>query len=256
MLSLGKTTTEPAPGPRGRRASVFWISRFFFVGVAASLIVLGLVWWRDRPLTLAEESLAAGDPKYAHFLLAKFLDRQPHHTRAMALQARVHVALGDPETAIALFDQAGGETAEDLQAWARALLMTEQWSLAVPLLERVVQLNPQDADALYELTASRVRLGMFEEALESARRFTRLKGNEARGHMFQGAILHDLGRNAEAAAAYEQVLQFDPEAELLQTPAADFYLRYGQTLLQLGKPKEALDPLKRSAAARESPPTA
>jgi tetratricopeptide (TPR) repeat protein len=215
--------------------------------------VFGIAWWRDRPLAAAEESLEAGDPKYAYYLLTKFLDRHPHHQRATALQARVHVALGDPDTAIALFEQSGVATVEDHRAWAHAFLMTEQWSLAIPLLERVVQREPANADAWYELTACRVRLGMFDQALESAQHFAGLPGQEARGHMFMGAILRDLGKGAEAATAYQKALQYDPQAENLQTPAADFFLQYGQTLLALGKPEASLEPLKRSAAARESP---
>jgi tetratricopeptide (TPR) repeat protein len=254
MASLGKEEeTEASPVPRKKRTLAFWIGRFVFVGIAAGVIVFGVVWWHDRPLVEAEASLEKGDAKYAHYLLAKFLDRHPQHQRATALQARVQVALGNPEMAIALFEQAGGATVEDLSAWARALLMTEQWSLAIPLLERVVQTEPENANALYELTACRVRLGLFEQALESAQRFARLPGQEARGHMFVGAILRDLGKDAEAAAAYQTVLRYDPTAEKLQLPAADFFLQYGQTLLKLGKPEESLEPLKRGAAVRESP---
>jgi len=253
MLSWGKKGTEIFPVPRGRRKLTFWIGRFVFVGVAAGSIVFGVVWWRDRPLVEAEASLEKGDAKYAHYLLEKFLEHHPQHQRATALQARTYVALGNPDAALALFEEAGGATVEDLRAWSRAFLMTEQWSLAIPLLERVVQEEPENADSLYEMTACRVRLGLFEQALESAQRFARLPGQEARGHMFVGAILRDLGKDAEAAAAYQTVLRYDPQAESLQSPAADFFLQYGQTLLKLGKPEESLDPLKRSAAARETP---
>lgn len=252
MLSWGKKGPETSPVPRKRRALAFWIGRFALVGLAAGSIVFGVVWWRDRPLVEAEASLEKGDAKYAHYLLAKFLDHYPQHQRATALQARTYVALGNPDTALALFEQAGGATIEDLRAWSRAFLMTEQWSLAIPLLERVLQMEPENADALYEITACRVRLGLFEQALESAQRFAQLPGQESRGHMFVGAILRDLGKDAEAAAAYQTVLQYDPQAESLQSPAADFFLQYGQTLLKLGKPEESLEPLKRSAAARET----
>jgi tetratricopeptide (TPR) repeat protein len=253
MLFRGKTETEPSSAPTKRRSLIFWVGRFVLIGAAVGSIVYGMIWWNDRPLVEAEASLEKGDAKYAQYLLAKFLDRHPHHQRAMALQARTQVALGSPDTAIALFEQAGGSTVQDLRAWARALLMTEQWSLAIPLLERVAQSEPTNPDALYELTACRVRLGLFEQALESAQRFAKLPGQEARGHLFMGAILRDLGKDAEAAAAYEQVLQFDPKAESLQSPASEYFLQYGQTLLRLGKPEESLEPLKRSAAARETP---
>jgi tetratricopeptide (TPR) repeat protein len=253
MSSVRKKRTFSSPVAKRNRTLSFWVVRFTLIAVVSVAIVFGVVWWRDRPLVEAESSLEKGDAKYAHYLLAKYLTSHPHHQRALALQARVQVALGNPEAAIALFDQAGGSTVEDLSAWARAYLMTEQWSLAILLLERVVQREPENADALYELTACRVRLGSFEDALASAKRFARMPGHEARGHMFMGAILHDLGKSAEALEAYEAVLKHNPAADQLQVPAADFFLQYGQTLLRTGKPAEALDPLKRSAAARESP---
>ena len=252
MLSLGKRAAAPAV-PRKKRMALYWVSRILLVSVAAGSIVFGIVWWLDRPLVQAEASLEAGDIKYAHYLLTKFLERNPQHPRATALQARVYVAGGNPDGAIALFDQVGGSTVEDLRAWARALLMTEQWSLALPLLERAAQRQPADADTLYELTACRVRLGKFEEALQSAERFAQLPGQEARGHLFMAVILRDLDKDAQAVQAFQAVLKYDPTAQSLQSPAAEFFLQYGQTLLKLGKPEEALDPLKRSAAAGETP---
>jgi tetratricopeptide (TPR) repeat protein len=131
--------------------------------------------------------------------------------------------------------------------------MTEQWSLAIPLLERVGKTSPNDPDVLYELTSCRVRLGNYEDALASASRFANLPGYEARGHVFVAAILRDLGKDNEAVAAYQAALEHDPKAEKMQVPPAQFYLLYGQTLLKLGRAEDALEPLKRSASARETP---
>lgn len=253
MLLVGKRRTESSPVPGKKRSLRFWAARIFSVVAVTGLILFGLLWWRDRPLSLAETSLKNGDIKYAHYLVANHLKQNPHHERAKALQARIFVAAGYPDSAIALFEEAGADTVEDLRAWAHAYLMTEQFSLAIPLLEQVLTSEPNNPDTLYELTAARTRLGMFEEALESARKFAAIPGHEARGHMFMGAILRDLGKDEEAAKAYETVLKHDPKAENLQSPPYEFYLQYGQTLMRLGKPQEAIEPLKHSAADRETP---
>lgn len=253
MLLVGKRRTDASPVPGKKRTLRFWALRICLVAAVSGLIVSGLVWWRDRPLSLAETSLENGDIKYAHYLVANHLKQNPEHQRAKALQARIFVAAGYPDSAIALFEEVGGENVEDLRAWAHAYLMTEQFSLAIPLLEQVLASEPNNPDTLYELTAARTRLGMFHEALESARQFAAIPGHEARGHMFMGAILRDLGKDAEAAKAYETVLKHDPKAEKLQSPPYEFYLQYGQTLMRLGKPQEAIEPLKRSAADRETP---
>jgi len=248
-----KKSSDLSPAGGRKRGLAYWSIRVCLIAAATAALVYGILVWRDRPLVVAESALEGGDLKYAHYLLTRYLARNPDSHRAMALQARVLVAAGNPDGAIALFDQAGAATDEDRRAWTRALLLTEQWTLAIPLLERSLQSDPENPDVLYELTACRVRMGLFKDALETAQRLARLPGQEARGHVFVGAILRDLGRDAEAAEAYKAVLVHDPKAETLQTPREEFYLQYGQSLLRIGKPQEALEPLKLSAAARETP---
>jgi tetratricopeptide (TPR) repeat protein len=164
----------------------------------------------------------------------------------------VLVALGRPGEAIAWFERVGAAAPEDLHAWAEAYLMRQQYSLAHPLLERVLQLEPNNRDALYEITACRTRLGLYDQAMESARRFAQLPGCEARGYVFLGTLQSDLGNYQEAADSYAQVLKFDPEVKDLQVPGYDFLIQYGRTLLRAGRAAQALAPLEQSISLQPS----
>ena len=229
-----------------------WLYRIAGVLCLALIVTWALNLWQERSLGQARAALEQGDLKYAHFLLSRFLRQHPGHEEAMALQARTLVQLGDADGAVKLFGEVGAATREDLHAWAQACMMRQQWSQALPLLLRVLQLSPRDPNALYEAAACEVRLGRLLDGLQHARDLTTVAGQEARAYVFVGTILGDLGNHAEAAEAFTQVLKFEPQAENLQVTPAEFYLQQGRTYLRLGKPNESLLPLKKSVAAGES----
>src|SRR4051812_22929324 len=103
-----KMGINPCSAERRWQMWAYWIVRLVFAGIAAASIVYSVTWWNDRPLTEAEAALEQGDLKYAHYLLSKYLDGHSNHQRATALEARVQVALGNAEQALALFDRSGG----------------------------------------------------------------------------------------------------------------------------------------------------
>ncbi len=245
-----EAATNDAPPPRRSRR---WLIRIVVIIAVVAVATVGLQFWQERALGEAKAALERGDAKYAYFLLDKFLEKHPGHHLAMALQARTLVSLGAPDEAIALFDKVGAADVEDMHAWARALMIKNQWSHAVPLLTRVLDVDPNDMDALYELTACQVRLGKFDEALVNAEKLAANPEQAARGYVFVAAILGDMQNYDKASKAFLEVLKREPAAENLQVTPDDFYLQYGRTIMRLGKPAEALDPLKRSVAIREVP---
>ena len=239
----------PPPKKKIRR----WLARIAMITTVIAVVTVALHLWQERGLTQASAALKRGDAKYAHFLLEGFLNKHPSHHRAMALKAHTLVALGLPDEAIALFDQVGAADVEDVHAWARALMMKSQWSHAMPLLNRVLEFDPDEPDALYEAAACQVRLGRFADALVNAEKLSENPAQAARGYVFVGTILGDLGNYDKAAKAFAEVLKREPNAENLQVEPDEFFLQYGSTFLRLGKPDEAVEQLKRSVAVRENP---
>ncbi len=239
---------DPAVGPGPTRTGRRWLKRTVVFGLVAVALLAGALWWQERALSEASQALEQGDTKYAMYLVGKFLERDPTNSRALALQARGLVALGYPDETIQIFDEIGAASADDMHALARAYMLRGEWSSAQRLLPRVLQLTPDDPHALYELASCQIRLGMLKEALENAQKFAAMPGQAARGHVMIGSIYGDMRSHREAAAAFAQVMQEEPDAQNLQIAPGEFYLRYGRVLLRLGKPQEALDPLKQSVA--------
>jgi tetratricopeptide (TPR) repeat protein len=218
------------------------------IAAVTALALGGILWWQERQLELAATALRDGDAKYAVYLVTQFLENHPHHVRALAIQARALVQLGQVDAAIEIFDRIGPASAEDLHAFARAYMVREDWSSSVPLLTRVLQMTPEDADVAYELASCQMRLGLFQDAMRNASLFAASPGNAARGHVLIGSLHGLMHNDAEAEKAFQRVLQEQPEAGNLQLPAAEFYLRYGRVLMNRGKPKEAIEMLKQCVA--------
>lgn len=249
--------SQPSDPPRAtpRRGRSSWVRVLIVLSLTIILaggLAAGTVWLQERPLREVELALDRNDISSALQLTADFLRDRPDHGRCLALRARALVAAGSPGEAIELFDRVGPASSEDLHALAHAYLMEQQWTRALPLLLRLLQLEPNNADALYEITACRVRLGMLREALSTAERFAALPGHEARGFVFLGTIHSDLGNHAEAAAAYEQVRKHSTELQDLQVSREDFLLEQGRTLLSAGRPAEAVAPLQDCLAETKS----
>lgn len=213
-------------------------------------IVLGILAWEywqvERELSSIEAVLEDGDANEAFTLAEQFLREHPGDTRALAIQARALVAHGRAPEAIRLYEQIGVATSKDIHSLARAFMMTQQWGSAVPLLVRVTDEESDNGEALYELTACRMKLGRYEEALESATALSSLPDGTADGTLQLATIQTELKNHEEAARSFDRLLKDNPKLTGLVVPAAGILSEYGGTLVTLGRPKDAIPVLKRS----------
>ena len=224
------------------------------VVIAAALGgVVAWPWWQEGPLRDAEAALARSQAPRALALAEYYLDLHPGSERAEADRARALSELGRADEAIEIYKRIGAATIDELRAWARAHMIRNEWSRAAPLLEQCLRLRPTDADALYELTTCRTRLGLLTEALESAERFTALPGQGARGNILLGAIEADRSHTDEAILAYQRAEALAPDGLGLQLPPEEFFEQFGTLLLNQGRDAEAIPLFERSLAARPTP---
>lgn len=259
MEHAGEMGIGPAEQPTGDGTARPRRLRRWLVGLVAALVVAGgiaalVLRWQERTLHQAKRELASGNPQRALALVSYFLESHPEHGRAMALQARAFCATGRTEAAIGLYEKVGAATVEDLHAWAQAYLLRQSWSRALPLLTQVLRLEPDNADALHEITGCRIRLGLLQEALESARQLSQVPGQEARGLVFVAAIHNDLGNPKAACQAYQQVVELVPDGRGLQIPPEELFVQYGAVLANNGQGEEAVPRLEQSLASRATAP--
>ncbi len=219
------------------------------VGVALAA-TLAWQWWQDRPLRAAEDELARGNAPRALALAEYYLDLHPASGRAESARARALVGLGKGKEAGEIYERVGAATADDLVAWARSYMLREQWSRAGAILEQVLRLRPDDADALYEIATCHTRLGRLTEATEAADRYAALPGCRARGDVLLGAIRADASDPEAAALAYERALVVEPDLEGLQVPPEEFLEQYATVLMNIGRDDDARRLLERGIAVR------
>lgn len=207
----------------------------------------GIMWWQERPLVQAEQALAAGDPELSQKLASYYLSQHPDNTRALSVKARALSQLGtEPEEVVRIFELIGPANQEETHAWARAYLVQQQYSVAVPLLKGVLELEPGNAEAQYELVSCLTRLRRFEEAEAAAQALSAIEGYEVQGEFFRGTIYLDMERFDDAASAYAELLDKDKELEGLQVPVHQFYLQYAEALFNAGRVRESLPLVGRS----------
>lgn len=218
----------------------------------------GAVWWEERPLVEVERLLVEKDSWAALSKADRFLRNHPDHGRATALKARALLQLGRADEAARLFDQVGAATDDDMRDCSKAYLMQERWVQALPVLEYLVLLHPDDPDLLHELSACRAKLGRYDDALEAATRFASIAGHEARGQLLIGTLERERSNDTRACEAWARVVEIAPDGQNLQIPADEFFLQYGTALFTSGKPAAAVERLRQSiqfkstAQARET----
>ena len=100
------------------------------------------------------------------------------------------------------------------------------------LLEAAIKANPSNALARINLANVLGAAGDFEGALDSFLQAGAIEPESVAALKGRGAALTRLGRHAEAVAAYDEALRFEPDAQLFNDRAA--------ALLRLGRAAEAL----------------
>ena len=223
------------------------------IGTIAIAIVSAVLWWNERTLQTVEQMLQKGDAAGALAAVEKYLERSPGHSEAVALRARALVAVGRVEEARVLFEQAGAAGPEDLRAWSTAMLHQGDWEHALPVLERLLQVDSQNPETLEAIAVCQYELGRYQEAIATATRLASLAGHEARGEFQIASIYRASGHATLANQHFAKVLQHSPDASGLDMAQADFFLAYAESLLGAGDARKALEMLDRSSQLAANP---
>ncbi|MFQ5733162.1 MAG: tetratricopeptide repeat protein [Planctomycetaceae bacterium] len=218
-------------------------------GLVAS-VIWGTLWWTERPFARIESQLQDGEFDLALKSIHAYRREQGSSTRLAVLRARALTGLGRWRESVKIFERVGPDDARAHRAFADALLHLKQWSVAEGVLQELLKLTGDDEDALHELTICRMRLGRYDEALESARRAAAIPGNEGRGNVLIGKIHETQNNTRLAIESWTRVLEIRPDAKGLQVTPGEFFAMYGSALLDGGQPERAVSMLRRSAKLR------
>ena len=243
---------------RRRRSGRSWLRRFgplLLLPCGSAAGIFGVFWWQERPLRQAESLLISGTsegPAQALKILDEWLKSNGDSSAGKALRARILVRLGDPAEALRLLQQVGADKVEEMQAWTEACLLLERWTSALPVLEYLKNLQPNNPDVLHQLSACRAKLGRYDEAVAAARLFADLPDCAARGQALIGMLERDRANYQKCVDAWDALLKIQPDATGLQVTPAELFLEYGKALLQLGRGDDAVRALQKSQSLQAS----
>ena len=125
-----------------------------------------------RHLQVAQRLMDKGLLDQGQTELAEGLKRQPKNAALQMAMAKVLLRRGDTKQAMAIAD---GLVPDAVPAWQRSLLRgqvlvaTEQWDAALPVLQEAMKLNPEPAEAQYDLGRVYAHKGDWQHAAEAFR---------------------------------------------------------------------------------------
>lgn len=129
----------------------------------------------------------------------------------------------------------------DLPSITRAWRLLEEGEedRALALIDRRVELEPENADAHYWRGRILSRMGRGDGAVEALRNAARIRPGYAEASRYLGFVLNSMGRHADATEALDEAIRLDP------TDGWAHYNR-GRAHFELGNRERALEDARRA----------
>ena len=108
------------------------------------------------------------------------------------------------------------------------------------LLYKAIQINPNYADAHYNLGIVHKKLGEYEKAIACYEKAIQIKPDYAVVYNNLATILGELNNMPKAKKYYEKALDLNPNIK-------EAYLGYGNILLKLNQHKKGLDNIRKGS---------
>ncbi len=176
----------------------------------------------------------------------------------------------------------GSATTDELLEAGLALFNSGNALAAVPLFERVVQLEPQHKRAWNDLGLAYLRAGKFDEGIAALRKQLEINPSDQHANEYLGLALQQEQKFAEAAAAFRKQTGIDPldpvahaelggilldqrdypeavteleKATILSPKNADLQLSLGRAYANTGRAEEAVAAFDKATSLSHSPAT-
>ena len=185
----------------------------------------------------------AGKHEQALESINAFLKENPDDIEALRFRARIHEKLGQPDKALADYEQITILRPQDAGAWkdlAEMFYRQEKMEQAIRNISRAIALEPENADLLNERAWYQVVSGKGEKGLADIDKALKIAPNNVAAIDTHAHVLAALGRDDEARAEFEKGFAQGVKAALS-------YLVYARLLLEKGEKKKAREYLRKAA---------
>ena len=135
---------------------------------------------------------------------------------------------------------------------SRAYVLLSDWNDAARWLQKAIAMDPNDAEAWYNLGRVRYTDQRFTEALDCFHRLLSLEPQSVRAENNIGLSLEALNRTDDAIAAYRQALAWQAGAA---APSEQPMINLATVLVHRGQDAEALPLLERAAQVAPKDPS-
>lgn len=162
--------------------------------------------------------IQAGMPDKAQELLDRALNKYPNETDLLFARVLLSDSQGDMESSERDLRQIILMKPDDSRSLNHLGYMlanqTDRYEEALQLLEKAIEITPDDPAIIDSLGWAQYKLGRYEEALANLRRaYAAFPDHEVASHL--GEVLWVMGRPDEAIAVWRNALETRPDSELI-----------------------------------------
>jgi superkiller protein 3 len=229
--------TAQIRGGRSRGRPQTAVLALFVLGLILSITAWNLT--RSDAVLEARRAYARGDLVVGLERALDHLDRQPWSREAALVAANCLSRLEYSDAAESYYRRAGDLGLNDLQVRAYALARGPRPELAIPVYNDILARSPENVTAMRRLAAILLAQNKGDELLKLAARLDRIKSGAVIGSTLRGVVYHNDEIPQQAVAAFERVLELDPELREMPLPRNLFWTQLGEDLISSGRIDDA-----------------
>ncbi len=236
------------PAPIGKKEQAH-LPRFHIqswqITIVFTVILIGLLIltaWnlaRSDQLLAARRAFVRGDlPSCLEHALG-YLSHQPWSREAALLAGRCLSRLDYAEEAEPYYRRAGQLELNDAQIRAYSLARGPHPKHSIPAYNEILMRWPDNVTALRRLAAVLLAQNDTEQLLKLADRLGKISGGAAIGQTLRGVVYHNDKNPQQAVAAFERVLELDPDLREMPLSRGLFWSHLADDLISCGRFDEA-----------------
>jgi tetratricopeptide (TPR) repeat protein len=221
-----------------------WLGPVLFVALVS---LLALTAWNVTSSTAIEEASKAysiGDLPHALQYALDHLGARPWSREAAVLAANCLSRMDYALEAEPYYRRAGALSLSDWQIRAYGLARGPHPERAIPVYEKILARWPENVTALRRLAAILLAQEKMPAAHALSERLLAIPSGAVIGQTLRAVVYHNQQNHQQAAAAFEKVLELDPELGGMPLSRSLFWTQFTDDLIASGRVREARDALR------------